>query len=276
MGFSGADLANLVNEAAILAARRTKKLIALSEFTEAIDRVLLGPARKSRAITDKEKEITAYHEAGHAVVAHVLPNADNPFKVTIVSRGQSGGHTRYLPEEDRNLWTRGQFSDMLAAALGGRVAEELVFDQITTGAGSDIEQATNIARQMVTRYGMSDKLGPRTFGKREEMVFLGREISEQRDYSDKIAETIDAEVHDIIDTAYNKATDAIREQMPKLKQLAEYLIEHETIEVDDLNTLWETPPDATDETPDSGSEDDDRGPQPDTPPITPAPAPAGD
>ena len=278
VGFSGADLANLVNEAAILAARRTKKLIALSEFTEAIDRVLLGPARKSRAITDQEKEITAYHEAGHALVAHVLPNADNPFKVTIVSRGQSGGHTRYLPEEDRNLWTRGQFSDMLAAALGGRVAEEEVFDQLTTGAGSDIEQATNIARQMVTRYGMSDKLGPRTFGKREDMVFLGREISEQRDYSDKVAETIDDEVHDIIESAYNRAADAIRENMPKLKQLAEYLIEHETIEVDDLNTLWETPPDATDETPDSGSEDD-RGPQPDVPPIAPtppAPAPAGD
>ena len=281
IGFSGADLANLVNEAAILAARRTKKTIALSEFTEAIDRVLLGPARKSRAITDQEKKITAYHEAGHALVAHVLPNADNPFKVTIVSRGQSGGHTRYLPEEDRNLWTRGQFSDMLAAALGGRVAEELVFNQLTTGAGSDIEQATNIARQMVTRYGMSEKLGPRTFGKREEMVFLGREISEQRDYSDKVAEVIDAEVHDIIDSAYNSATDVIREHMPKLEQLAKYLVEHETIEVDELNALWETPsdPDATDESPDSGPQDDDRSPQPDAPPIAsapPAPAPAGD
>ncbi len=281
IGFSGADLANLVNEAAILAARRTKKTIALSEFTEAIDRVLLGPARKSRAITDQEKKITAYHEAGHALVAHVLPNADNPFKVTIVSRGQSGGHTRYLPEEDRNLWTRGQFSDMLAAALGGRVAEELVFNQLTTGAGSDIEQATNIARQMVTRYGMSEKLGPRTFGKREEMVFLGREISEQRDYSDKVAEVIDAEVHDIIDSAYNSATDVIRKHMPKLEQLAKYLVEHETIEVDELNALWETPsdPDATDESPDSGPQDDDRGPQPDAPPIAsapPAPAPAGD
>ena len=278
VGFSGADLANLVNEAAILAARRTKKLIALSEFTEAIDRVLLGPARKSRAITEQEKRITAFHEAGHAVVAHVLPDADNPFKVTIVSRGQSGGHTRYLPEEDRNLWTRAQFSDMLAAALGGRVAEELVFNQLTTGAGSDIEQATNIARQMVTRYGMSEKLGPRTFGKREEMVFLGREISEQRDYSDKIAETIDSEVHDIIDSAYNVATEVIKEQMPKLEQLAEYLIEYETIEVDELNTLWETPPEATDERPDSGPEDD-RGPQPDSPPIAPAPpapAPVGD
>ena len=278
IGFSGADLANLVNEAAILAARRTKKLIALSEFTEAIDRVLLGPARKSRAITEQEKRITAFHEAGHAVVAHVLPDADNPFKVTIVSRGQSGGHTRYLPEEDRNLWTRAQFSDMLAAALGGRVAEELVFNQLTTGAGSDIEQATNIARQMVTRYGMSEKLGPRTFGKREEMVFLGREISEQRDYSDKIAETIDSEVHDIIDSAYNVATEVIKEQMPKLEQLAEYLIEYETIEVDELNTLWETPPEATDERPDSGPEDD-RGPQPDSPsiaPAPPAPAPVGD
>jgi cell division protease FtsH len=280
VGFSGADLANLVNEAAILAARRTKKIIALSEFTEAIDRVLLGPARKSRIINDQEKEITAYHEAGHALVAHVLPNADNPFKVTIVSRGQSGGHTRYLPEEDRNLWTRGQFSDMLAAALGGRVAEELVFNQLTTGAGSDIEQATNIARQMVTRFGMSEKLGPRTFGKREEMVFLGREISEQRDYSDKVAETIDAEVHDIIDSSYDMATEVIKEHMPKLEQLAKYLVENETIEVDELNALWETPPDASDESPDSpGSPEDDRGPQPDVPPIAPAPpapAPAGD
>ena len=278
IGFSGADLANLVNEAAILAARRTKKIIALSEFTEAIDRVLLGPARKSRAITEEEKRITAFHEGGHALVAHILPNADNPFKVTIVSRGQSGGHTRYLPEEDRNLWTRAQFSDMLAAALGGRVAEELVFNQLTTGAGSDIEQATNIARQMVTRYGMSEKLGPRTFGKREEMVFLGREISEQRDYSDKIAETIDSEVHDIIDSAYNMATEVIRDHMPKLEQLAEYLIEYETIEVDELNNLWETPPESTDESPESGPEDD-LGPQTDTPPIAPAPpapAPVGD
>ncbi len=278
VGFSGADLANLVNEAAILAARRTKKIIALSEFTEAIDRVLLGPARKSRAITEEEKRITAFHEAGHALVAHVLPNADNPFKVTIVSRGQSGGHTRYLPEEDRNLWTRAQFSDMLAAALGGRVAEEVVFNQLTTGAGSDIEQATNIARQMVTRYGMSEKLGPRTFGKREEMVFLGREISEQRDYSDKVAETIDSEVHDIIEGAYDRATEVIKEHMPKLEQLAEYLVEYETIEVDDLNTLWETPPEPTDESPDSGPEDD-PGPELDTPPMAPAPpapAPVGD
>ena len=282
IGFSGADLANLVNEAAILTARRSKKLISLSEFTEAIDRVLLGPARKSKVITEREKEMTAYHEAGHALVAHVLPNADKPFKVTIVSRGQSGGHTRYLPEEDRSLWTRGQFSDMLSAALGGRVAEELVFDQLTTGAGSDIEQATNIAKQMVTRYGMSEKLGPRTFGKREEMVFLGREISEQRDYSNKVAETIDEEVHSIIDDAYNNATEVIRENLPKLGQLAKFLIEHETIEVDELATIWATPPDADAEAPegdvpDGGAPGTD--PEPGLPPIgsaPPTPAPAGD
>ena len=281
VGFSGADLANLVNESAILAARRAKKLIGSSEFAEAIDRIIAGPARRSRVISDREKEMTAYHEAGHALVAHVLPNADKPFKVTIVARGQSGGHTRYLPEEDRNLWTRDQFKDMLAAAMGGRVAEELVFDEITTGAGSDIEQATNIARQMVTRYGMSEKLGPRTFGKREEMVFLGREISEQRDYSDKIAETIDQEVHEIIDDAYESARKVIAEYMPKLKQLSEYLIAYETIEVDELDKLWETPPDSGDDTqPESGDGGvvDPLPPTP-TPPVSsapPAPSPAGD
>ena len=282
VGFSGADLANLVNESAILAARRrAKKLIGSSEFAEAIDRIIAGPARRSRVISDREKEITAYHEAGHALVAHVLPNADKPFKVTIVARGQSGGHTRYLPEEDRNLWTREQFKDMLAAAMGGRVAEELVFDEITTGAGSDIEQATNIARQMVTRYGMSEKLGPRTFGKREEMVFLGREISEQRDYSDKVAEIIDQEVHQIIDDAYQSARKVIAEYMPKLKQLSEYLIDNETIEVDELDKLWETPPDSDEDTqPDSdGGVVDPVPPEPTTPPVSsapPAPSPAGD
>ena len=280
VGFSGADLANLVNESAILAARRAKKLIGSSEFAEAIDRIIAGPARRSRVISDREKEMTAYHEAGHALVAHVLPNADKPFKVTIVARGQSGGHTRYLPEEDRNLWTREQFKDMLAAAMGGRVAEELVFDEITTGAGSDIEQATNIARQMVTRYGMSEKLGPRTFGKREEMVFLGREISEQRDYSDKVAEIIDQEVHQIIDDAYQSAHKVIAEYMPKLKQLSEYLIDNETIEVDELDNLWETPPDSDDIQPDSdGGVVDPVPPEPTTPPVSsapPAPSPAGD
>ena len=243
-GFSGADLANLVNESAILAARRNLKEIGPPEFYESVDRVIAGPQRKSRRISDREKEMTAYHEAGHALVAHVLPNADKPFKVTIVARGQTGGHTRYLPEEDRQMWTKRQFEDMLAAALGGRVAEEVVFNEVTTGAGNDLEQATNIAQSMVTRYGMSEKLGPRTFGKREQMVFLGREISQQRDYSNDVAETIDDEIHDIINRAYESAQKAITENMAKLTQLSKYLLENETVESDVLEQIWSTPPSA--------------------------------
>ncbi|MCI0438222.1 MAG: AAA family ATPase, partial [Chloroflexi bacterium] len=241
IGFSGADLANLVNEAAILAARRGKTLITADEFAESIDRVIAGPQRKSRVVSQREKEITAYHEAGHALVAHLLPNADRPYKVTIVARGGTGGHTRYLPDEDRRLWAKGQFEDMIAAALGGRVAEEVMFGEITTGAGSDIEQATNIARTMVTRYGMSEKLGPRAFGKREELVFLGRELHEQRDYSDSVAEDIDDEVRDIIETAYQKAVEVVSEHKDKLKVLAEYLIARETIEGEALKNLLDGP-----------------------------------
>ena len=243
-GFSGADLANLVNESAILAARRNLKEIGPPEFYESVDRVIAGPQRKSRRISDREKEMTAYHEAGHALVAHVLPNADKPFKVTIVARGQTGGHTRYLPEEDRQMWTKHQFEDMLAAALGCRVAEEVVFNEVTTGAGNDLEQATNIAQSMVTQYGMSEKLGPRTFGKREQMVFLGREISQQRDYSNDVAETIDDEIHDIINRAYESAQKAITENMAKLTQLSKYLLENETVESDVLEQIWSTPPSA--------------------------------
>ena len=243
-GFSGADLANLVNESAILAARRNLKEIGPPEFYESVDRVIAGPQRKSRRISDREKEMTAYHEAGHALVAHILPNADKPFKVTIVARGQTGGHTRYLPEEDRQMWTKHQFEDMLAAALGGRVAEEIVFNEVTTGAGNDLEQATNIAQSMVTQYGMSEKLGPRTFGKREQMVFLGREISQQRDYSNDVAETIDDEIHDIINSAYQSAQKAITENMAKLTQLSKYLLENETVESDVLEQIWSTPPSA--------------------------------
>ena len=245
VGFSGADLANLVNEAAILAARRNKTIITSDEFAESIDRVISGPERKSRLVSDREKELTAYHEAGHALVAHLLPNADEPFKVTIVARGSTGGHTRYLPEEDRHLWTKNQFNDMLAAAMGGRVAEELVFDEVTTGASNDLEQATNIARTMVTRYGMSERLGPRTFGKREELVFLGREISEQRNYSDKVAEIIDDEVRSLISGAYESAKHQISSNIAKLTQLSQYLISHETIESEVLQELFRTPPPAT-------------------------------
>ena len=240
MGFSGADLANLVNESAILAARRNKVTISHDEFAESIDRVIAGPARKSRVVNEREKEITAYHEAGHALVGHMLPKADNPFKVTIVARGMSGGHTRYLPDEDRNLWTKGQFQDMMAAAMGGRVAEEIIFEDVTTGASNDLEQATNIARTMVTRYGMSSKLGPRTFGKREELVFLGREISEQRDYSDKIAQDIDEEVFDLVEYAYKTATNVITDNRTKLAQLARHLIAHETVEGDELKDILDT------------------------------------
>ena len=236
-GFSGADLANLANEAALLAARLNKKRIGFAEFAESIDRVIGGPARKSKVISAREKEITAYHESGHAIVGHMLAHADPVFKVTIVSRGQMGGYTRFLPEEDRSLWTTAQFKDRIGAAMGGRAAEEIVFKEVTTGASNDLEQATNIARSMVTRYGMSEKLGPRTFGKREEMVFLGKEISEQRDYSEGVAAAIDEEVHELIDNAYKNASRIITSNRDKLEKLAQYLMQHETIEGDQLITL---------------------------------------
>ena len=238
VGFSGADLANLVNESAILAARRNQKEIHQPEFDESIDRVMTGPQRKSRRISDREKEMTAYHEAGHALVAHTLPEADPVVKVTIVARGHTGGFTKTIPTEDRTLITRNQLEAKLAMAMGGRVAEELVFDEVTTGASDDLEQATNIAQTMVTRYGMSEKLGPRTFGKRSELVFLGREISQQRDYSDNVAETIDEEIHDIISNAYDSAKKAITENMEKLTELSKYLIDNETAESDILERIW--------------------------------------
>ena len=239
-GFSGADLANLVNEAAILAARRSKKTITFDEFGEAIDRVIAGPERKSRIISHREKEITAYHEAGHALAGHLLPHADPVQKVSIVARGQMGGYTRFIPPEDRYLMSRAQFKDMLATALGGRVSEELTFKEVTTGASNDLEHATRLARNMVTRYGMSDKLGPRTFGKREELVFLGREISEQRDYGERVAEEIDQEVHAIIEEAHTAATELLTAHRAKLVQLARHLITHETIEGDALQKLLES------------------------------------
>ena len=242
VGFSGADLANLVNESAILAARRAKKLIGSSEFAEAIDRIIAGPARRSRVISDREKEITAYHEAGHALVAHLLPNADPVAKVTIVARGQAGGFTKTVPEEDRSLITRNQLEARLAMAMGGRAAEELIFNQFTTGASNDLEQATNIARQMITRFGMSKKLGPRTFGKREEMVFLGREISEQRDYSDNVAEQIDDEVRSLIENAYGTAMRILKENKAKLDHISNYLIENETIEEEDVPGIFDDQP----------------------------------
>ena len=261
-GFSGADLANLINEAAILAARHSRKDIGPTEFAEAIDRVIAGPERKSRIISAKEKKITAYHEAGHGLVARLLPNADPVHKISIIARGGMGGYTRLLPTEDRYLMSKGQFEDMIATALGGRVAEEVTFGESTTGASNDLEHATSLARNMVTRYGMSDSLGPRTFGKKEELVFLGREISEQRDYSDKIAEAIDNEVHSLIQDAYNKATDLLTTHKAKLAQISTYLMTNETVEGTALETLFDSEaPEITDSGPES---------------ATPAPLPSGD
>ena len=238
-GFSGADLANLVNEGALLAARRNKKLIGTSEFEEAIDRVIAGPERKSRVISEKEKAMTAYHEAGHALVAYKLPKADRVHKISIVARGAMGGYTRLLPEEDRYLWTKGQFEDMMATALGGRAAEELIFGESTTGASNDLQRTTQIAQKMVKEYGMSDKLGPRTLGRRQELVFLGREIHEEQDYSVKLAVEIDEEVRSLIFTAKTRATTILEENRDRLSEIAEYLIVNESVEGENLEALFE-------------------------------------
>jgi cell division protease FtsH len=243
-GFSGADLANLVNEAAILAARRNKKKIGMSEFEEAIDRVQMGPERKSRVISPQEKRMVAYHEAGHAVVAYCLHDYDPLHKVTIVARGMAGGYTMALPEEDRTLYSKSYFEKRLAFALGGQVAEEVKFGEMTTGPSDDISKVTQMARAMVTRYGMSEKLGPRTFGRKEELVFLGREISEQRDYSEKVAEEIDEEVRRLIDEAHNLARKIITENLDKLDRLATRLIEDETLEGEQLMAVLSGQPPA--------------------------------
>ena len=274
-GFSGADLSNLVNEAAILAARQNKKSIFMSEFEEAVDRIIAGPERKSRLISRREKEMTAYHEAGHALVAWALPHADRVHKISIVSRGAMGGHTSLLPEEDRYLWTKNQFSDMMAVTMGGRVAEEQIFDEVTTGASNDIERATKIALGMIKRYGMSKSLGPRTFGKREEMVFLGREISEERDYGDKVAEEIDDEVKMLINLAYQQANEILITHKPKLVRLAEYLIENETVSGESLNHLFndESPGTAPEGVPAAPPETPPYAPRHPQPTIQPRPAP---
>jgi cell division protease FtsH len=241
VGFSGADLANLVNEAAILSARRNKKTIAMQEFEESIDRVIAGPERKSRRVNPKEKEMTAYHESGHALVARMLPNADPVHKVSIVVRGMSLGHTRQLPTEDHYLLTRSQFNDMLATLLGGHAADDLIFDELTTGAADDIKRATELAHKMVTEYGMSDRLGPRTFGNKQEMVFLGREISEQRNYGDKVADLIDEEVHNIISQAREIARNILLQNKLRLTYIAERLIAQETLEGEELEAVFTKP-----------------------------------
>ncbi len=240
-GFSGADLANVVNEGAILAARRAKKRIGMSELQDAVERVALGgPERRSRIMTEREKLLVSYHEAGHAVVSAGMARSFPVQKVTIVPRGRAGGYTLYLPEEDSMRYTTmSQFEAQLVAALGGRVAEELVFgtDEVTTGASGDIQQVTKIARSMVTRYGMSEKLGPIAFGEKEEMIFLGREISEQRNYGDEVAREIDREVFRIVNEAHDRATQILTANRAVLNDMASTLIESETVDGDKLREL---------------------------------------
>ncbi|MFH1789587.1 MAG: ATP-dependent zinc metalloprotease FtsH [bacterium] len=236
-GFNGADLENLLNEAAILAVRRNKKKVSQDEILESIEKVLLGPERKHRVISEKEKNMTAYHEAGHAIVGHFLPNCDPVRKVSIISRGRAGGYTLNMPTEDRRYNTFEHFSDDLAMILGGYVVEQLIFHDISTGPCSDLQRATEIARDMVTRYGMS-KLGPRTFGKHEDMIFLGRDIHEQRDYSDKTAEEIDKEIIRIINEAKEKAGQVVRGHRDKMEKMVKILLEKETIEQDEIGMIF--------------------------------------
>jgi cell division protease FtsH len=238
-GFSGADLANLVNEAAILAARRNKKVVGQNEFSEALERIVAGPERKSRVISDEEKRIIAYHEGGHAVVQRILPKCDPVAKVTVISRGMALGYTMALPTEDRYLQSKTEFEDKIAGLLGGNVAEHLVFGDTTTGASNDIEKATDIARRMVTEFGMSDKLGPLSFGKRDELVFLGREIGEQRNFSEDVAKLIDEEVRAIIDRAYARATEVLTTHRDRLDRLADKLIAEETVDTEQFETIFD-------------------------------------
>jgi len=228
-GFTGADLANAINESALLAARRNKKAIGMSEVEEAVDRVMAGPERKSRVMDEQERRLIAYHEGGHALVAHVLPNTDEVHKITVIPRGRALGYTLTLPEQDKFLMTREQLRDELAMLMGGRVAEEIVAGDVTTGAGNDIERATKVARQMVTEYGMSDIIGPRTLGVKQGEVFLGRDWGSTPDYSDAVAFEIDTEVRLLIDEAHDVALDILTEHRPKLDALAKVLVEKETL-----------------------------------------------
>ena len=236
-GMAGAELANIVNEAALLAARRNKKKVTLQDFSDAKDKVTLGLERRSLVMTDAERKTTAYHEAGHALVAWLLPGSDPVTKITIIPRGRALGVTAYAPAEERHNHSKKQLEDRLCHAMGGRAAELLVFEHLTTGAAGDLEQATNVARSMVTRFGMSDKLGPLTFGKREDMIFLGKEITSSKDYSEQTAVLVDTEVRGIVEKAHEQALRLLRENLDKLHLLAKTLLERETIDGDQMNRL---------------------------------------
>ena len=236
-GFSGADLENLVNEAAILAARRNKKYIAMSEMQESMERVVMGPERRSRVISPEEKQKIAYHEAGHAILFHLLEHTDPVHKITIVSRGRAGGYVMPLPTQDQMLKSKEQFLDDIVAAMGGRAAEEIIFNQYTTGAQGDLQQATKMARAMVTQYGMSEKLGPRAYGSSNGPVFLGREMGETRDYSESYAQAIDDEVKGILQTGYQRAKNILLENREKMENLVEILLERETLDSTDFSAI---------------------------------------
>jgi cell division protease FtsH len=239
-GFSGADLANLMNEAAILTARRNKKEIGMEELTESVEKVMLGPERKSRVLSPEEKKLTAYHEAGHALVAHETPHADPVHKISIISRGHAAGYTLKLPEKEKHLRNRGEFLAELAVALGGYVTEKMIFgdENLTTGASNDLRVATDLARTMVTQYGMSDKLGPRTYGQREEVVFLGRDWAEQKNYSEKAAEMIDEEVTRLMKDAEKKAAAIMQKNKELMDRIVEILLKKETIEKEEFEGLF--------------------------------------
>jgi cell division protease FtsH len=237
-GFSGADLENLLNEAAILAVRRNKKKVEKIDILDSVDKVLLGPERKSHILGKKEKEITAYHEAGHALVAKMLPNTDQVHKVSIIARGKAAGYTLKLPSEDKKFNTKARFIDEMATLLAGYVAEKIYFNDITTGATSDLKQATNIAKRLVMEFGMAEKLPPRTYGEREEMIFLGKEIHEQKDYSEKIAEEIDSEVANFIKNAEKTAEKVIKDNKDKMKEVVDLLIKKEIIEKEEFNNIF--------------------------------------
>ena len=236
-GFSGADLANLLNEAAIVAAKKNEKKIKGQNVLDAIERVLLGRERKSHILSDKEKKVTAYHEAGHALISHVLPHSDPVHKVSIISRGRAAGYTINLPDEEKKMTSYSDFVDNMAVLLGGFAAEKIFFDEVTTGASNDLKKVTQMARQMVTQYGMDHKLGPRTFGEKEEMVFLGKEIHERRDYSEKTAEVIDEEISNYIKQALKTAEKTITDHKEKMDKIVAQLIEKETIEKEEFEAI---------------------------------------
>jgi len=237
----GADLENLVNEAALLATRAGRDKITMDDFEEAIDRVVAGPARKSRVVSQKEKRVVAYHEVGHAMVSSLLPNADPVHRISIVPRGYRAlGYTLQLPAEDKYLATRSELLDQITSLLGGRAAEELVFGEITTGAASDIERATELARKMVCQLGMSEKLGPLSWGKTEQEIFLGKELTRMKNYSERVANQIDEEVKNIVSSCYEKAKEIIEKHRKQLDEVVDILLEREVIEGSELRSLLET------------------------------------